>query len=158
MQVCVPNMLADAWDASDSFAEAFLSTYEAVTLAYDAARERGVEIDANVDENLAPSGGTPSTELQKALARGEGVKGAVALAAEYGVCRQTVARIAADMNVTVAIPRHKEESRRFCEQCFRDGETRPRVIIAALEAEGLPTVKRNTITQWRIRFERLQKP
>jgi len=155
MQVTCPNFLQDAWDASESFAEAFCSVYQTICDGYEQAAAEGrlpTTHDVVADEC------TPATELQKALLRGEGWLGSVELARRYECHRSTVARVAGDLGITLR-PR-KGAARDVAEAHFRDGETRPRVILAAI-AEALPDSeppKRNTITQWRIRWERLQKP
>lgn len=150
MIVPVPNFLQDAWEASPSFADAFVSVYQQITEGYDAAVAEGRirhDGDVVVDED------DPSIELKQALLRGEGRLGQSALATKYDVCRQTVTRVAGDMGISLQVPRHKAASRALAEQMFRDGETRPRVILAVIAERGLPAVKRNTITQWRLRME-----
>lgn len=150
MQVTVPNFLMDAWDASPSFAVAFCDTYEAVTQGYERAAAEG---RLPTTHDVVPDEDKPTFELQKALLRGEGSLGGRVLAAKYGVARSTVHRDAAELGITVFTA--KGAARQIAEECFRDGETRPRVILAVI-AERMPEAalpKRNTITQWRLRMQ-----
>lgn len=152
MIVPVPNFLADAWDTHESFASAFCSVYESVTLGYDKAVAEGrfrPDGDLVVDESLSVS------DLQCALIRGEGNLGASELARRYGVHRSHVWRVAVEMGITLT--QGKSPLRQIVErEFFENGITSPSAIIAALTAREVAPPKRNTISQWRTRWEREQ--